>query len=97
MACDLIVIPRSRSKSILSKSCACCSRAVTEPVASSKRSAKVLFPWSMCAIMQKLRMFFMAFSKAKILIANISDFLRVLVSNKIIQHLKMYGKTVILS
>ena len=27
----------------------------TVPVASSRRSARVLLPWSMCAMMQKLR------------------------------------------
>ena len=32
------------------------SRACTVPVASSSRSAMVLFPWSMCAMMQKFRM-----------------------------------------
>ena len=32
------------------------SRAVSEPVASSSRSASVLLPWSMCATMQKFRM-----------------------------------------
>src|SRR5690606_29994616 len=58
MACDLIVIPRSRSKSILSNNCAWASRAVTVCVASNKRSARVLFPWSIFAIIQKFLMCF---------------------------------------
>ena len=51
-------MPRSRSKSILSSNCAFSSRAVTVCVAPKRRSANVLFPWSMCAIMQKFRMCF---------------------------------------
>src|SRR5690606_4678758 len=33
------------------------SRSVTAPVFWSSRSARVLLPWSMCAMMQKLRIF----------------------------------------
>ena len=47
-----IVIDRSSSN------CSFISRTVTVPVCSSNRSANVLFPWSMCAMMQKLRMCF---------------------------------------
>ena len=60
MACDLMVIPRSRSKSILSRSWSCFSRSVTAPVASNSLSASVLLPWSICAMMQKFRMCFIA-------------------------------------
>ena len=43
-ACDLIVMPRSRSRSILSNTCACISRSVNKPVFSIIRSASVDFP-----------------------------------------------------
>jgi hypothetical protein len=42
---------------MLSSTWACIWRLVRVPVNSSSRSASVLFPWSMWAIMQKLRMF----------------------------------------
>ena len=56
----LMVIPRSRSRSIESSTCSCplISRDVNAPVDSINRSASVDFPWSMCAMMQKLRMNF---------------------------------------
>ena len=44
---------------MLSSSCSIFSRDVTLLVSSSKRSANVLLPWSMCAIMQKFLMSFM--------------------------------------
>ena len=56
-ALALIVIPRSRSISMLSRYWASISRAVTVPVRSRRRSAKVDLPWSMCAMMQKFRIF----------------------------------------
>ena len=56
-AFSLIVIPRSRSMSMVSSSCACMSRCDTVPVYSISRSASVDLPWSMCAMMQKLRIF----------------------------------------
>lgn len=46
----------------LSKTCLFSGFAVKVPVISSKRSAKVLFPWSIWAIMLKLRMFFKGIS-----------------------------------
>ena len=55
-ACDLIVMPRSRSMSIRSRYCARAARSSTTPVSWSIRSASVDLPWSMCAMMQKLRM-----------------------------------------
>ena len=55
-ALSLIVIPRSRSRSSVSRTCAFISRFWSMPVASIRRSARVDFPWSMCATMQKLRM-----------------------------------------
>src|SRR5689334_16246391 len=55
MACDLIVIPFSRSRSILSRTCSFIFDLGTVPVSSSRRSASVDLPWSMCAMMQKLR------------------------------------------
>src|SRR3954447_25163438 len=54
-ACDLMVMPRSRSMSIRSRYCARIARASTTPVSCSMRSASVDLPWSMCAMMQKLR------------------------------------------
>ena len=54
-AFSLIVIPRSRSRSSVSSTCAFISRFCSIPVASINRSANVDFPWSMWATMQKLR------------------------------------------
>src|SRR5213075_1365548 len=55
-ACALMVIPRSRSSSIESSSCGLCLRGSTAPVTSRMRSASVDFPWSMWAMIEKLRM-----------------------------------------
>src|SRR5262245_34872557 len=55
-ACALIVIPRSRSSSIESRSCSRISRSETAPVSSRMRSASVDLPWSMCAMIAKLRL-----------------------------------------
>src|SRR5690606_26719992 len=66
MAWDLMVIPRSLSRSILSNNCACISRSLTVLVCSSRRSAKVLFPWSIWAIIQKFLIFCMSILGAKI-------------------------------
>src|SRR5579885_2810887 len=55
-ALALIVIPRSRSSSIESMICSCMSRRAIVPVASSRRSASVDLPWSMWAMIEKLRM-----------------------------------------
>ena len=54
-ACALIVIPRSRSSSIESSICSFMSRAATVSVTSRMRSASVDFPWSMWAMIEKLR------------------------------------------
>ena len=54
--CALMVMPRSRSMSIRSRYCARIWRASTTPVSCSMRSASVDLPWSMWAMMQKLRM-----------------------------------------
>src|SRR4030095_5948713 len=51
----LIVMPRSRSRSMESRTCACISRSERPPVISISRSASVDLPWSMCAMMQKFR------------------------------------------
>src|SRR5213593_234114 len=51
-----MVMPRSRSSSMSSRNCSDISRAETAPVRSSRRSASVDFPWSMCAMIEKLRM-----------------------------------------
>ena len=51
----LIVTPFSRSRSMSSSTCADMSRLEIVPVISSKRSASVDLPWSMWAMMQKLR------------------------------------------
>src|SRR3954467_8255112 len=52
-----MVMPRSRSRSIESSSCGRCLRASTAPVTSRMRSASVDLPWSMWAMIEKLRMF----------------------------------------
>ena len=57
-ACALMVMPRSRSRSMSSRIWACISRPVTEPVSSSSRSLSVDLPWSMWAMMAKLRINF---------------------------------------
>ena len=51
-----MVMPRSRSRSIESSTCSIISRCDSAPVTSSSRSASVDLPWSMCAMMEKLRM-----------------------------------------
>src|SRR3954462_4533438 len=51
-----MVMPRSRSMSIRSRYCARALRSSTTPVSWSIRSARVDLPWSMWAMMQKLRM-----------------------------------------
>src|SRR5580700_2961011 len=53
--CILIVMPRSRSRSIASSICSPMARIATVFVTSSRRSESVVLPWSMCAMMQKLR------------------------------------------
>src|SRR6185503_15109861 len=50
-----MVMPRSRSRSMASSICSCMSRAATAPVRCRRRSESVVFPWSMCAMMLKLR------------------------------------------
>ncbi len=52
----LMVMPRSRSMSMRSRYCARALRSSTTPVSCSIRSARVDLPWSMWAMMQKLRM-----------------------------------------
>src|SRR3954466_10486998 len=51
-----MVIARSRSRSIESSSCSRMSREATVWVISRMRSARVDFPWSMWAMIEKLRM-----------------------------------------
>src|SRR4051812_9349894 len=51
----LIVIPRSRSRSMSSRICSLNSRSVIAPARMSSRSERVLLPWSMWAMMEKLR------------------------------------------
>ena len=54
--CALMVMPRSRSISMLSSTCSVISRAVSAPVVWIRRSASVDLPWSIWATMEKLRM-----------------------------------------
>ena len=54
-----MVIPRSFSRSIESRNCSLISRLVRAPVFSMSRSESVVLPWSMCAMIEKLRMFCM--------------------------------------
>src|SRR5215213_2945510 len=51
-----MVIPRSRSRSMESSSCARINLESTVRVSSRMRSASVDLPWSIWAMMQKLRM-----------------------------------------
>src|SRR5206468_5389451 len=51
-----MVMPRSRSRSIRSRNWARISRSETAPVSCRNRSARVDLPWSMWAMMEKLRM-----------------------------------------
>src|SRR5450759_112810 len=51
-----MVIPRSRSMSIESSTCSTMSRSSIVCVNCSTRSASVDLPWSMCAMIEKLRM-----------------------------------------
>src|SRR3974377_804850 len=51
-----MVMPRSRSRSIESSTWSIISRCDSAPVASRRRSARVDLPWSMCAMIEKLRM-----------------------------------------
>ena len=51
-------MPRSRSRSIESSTCACISRSCRPPQIWMKRSASVDLPWSMCAMIEKLRISF---------------------------------------
>jgi riboflavin synthase len=51
----LMVMPRSRSISIASSICSFMSRSATVPVSWISRSARVDLPWSICATMEKLR------------------------------------------
>src|SRR5262245_61685006 len=48
-------MPRSRSRSMASSTCASISRAWRAPVISRNRSASVDLPWSICAMTEKLR------------------------------------------
>ena len=52
----LMVMPRSRSSSMSSRIWSSMVRLSTLSVSSRIRSDKVLLPWSICAMMQKLRM-----------------------------------------
>src|SRR3954471_10743996 len=51
-----MVMPRSFSSSMLSRTCEVISRALSPPVTWISRSARVDLPWSMWAMMEKLRM-----------------------------------------
>ena len=51
-----MVMPRSRSRSIESRYCERMSRASTASVISRMRSLSVDLPWSMWAMIEKLRM-----------------------------------------
>jgi hypothetical protein len=59
-----MVMPRSRSMSIESSTCASISRSDRPPQRWMMRSASVLLPWSMWAMMEKFRMWFMGHDPA---------------------------------
>src|SRR5258706_5461433 len=58
-----MVMPRSRSSSIESSTWSCISRSATPPQSWMKQSASVDLPWSMCAMMEKLRIRLWAINK----------------------------------
>src|SRR5471032_392015 len=64
--CALMVMPRSRSRSIESSTCASISRSDKPPHNWMMRSARVDLPWSMWAMMEKLRMLFINRYKKRI-------------------------------
>src|SRR5262245_30337293 len=68
-----MVMPRSRSKSIASSTCSDISRDSSAPVFSRSRSESVVLPWSMCAMVEKLRMF----NDIRVHIANSGDSQRI--------------------
>ena len=51
-----MVMPRSRSMSMLSSTCSFMSRSSSPPVDWIRRSASVDLPWSIWAMIEKLRM-----------------------------------------
>src|SRR5471030_2354829 len=61
-----MVMPRSRSRSIESSTCASISRSDKPPHNWMMRSARVDLPWSMWAMMEKLRMLFINRYKKRI-------------------------------
>ena len=78
---------------MLSNTCSCISRFVKTPVSSISLSASVDFPWSICAIIQKLRIFFYSSDKVKtsqiliisaIIIHQKGDFVNQILCDKII-------------
>ena len=54
----MMVMPRSFSRSMESSTCSLISRSERPPQREMMRSASVDLPWSMCAMMEKLRMWF---------------------------------------
>src|SRR5258708_15767642 len=52
---DLVVIASWSARFMVWRTCACISRMVSDPVSSSRRSASVDLPWSICAMIAKLR------------------------------------------
>src|SRR5437870_4960947 len=69
-----MVMPRSRSKSIVSRTCSIISLWDNAPVYSSSRSARVDLPWSMWAMMLKFRMKLgsMRYDEAEITVSHMS-------------------------
>src|SRR5262245_18003050 len=61
--CALMVMPRSRSSSIESSTCSAISRSARPPHIWMKRSASVDLPWSMCAMIEKFRMWLCGIKK----------------------------------
>src|ERR1700704_5915114 len=55
-----MVMPRSRSISMESSTCSTISRSAKPPVSWISRSASVDLPWSICAMIEKLRILEMA-------------------------------------
>src|SRR5437870_2371411 len=77
-------MPRSRSRSIESSSCSRISRAETASVISRMRSASVDFPWSMWAMIEKLRILLWSMGLRAMVLAGRADSPRRDVDEKVV-------------
>src|SRR3954463_13349029 len=83
MAWLLIVIPFSLSRSISSRTWSIISRSLMVLVVCNSLSARVLLPWSIWAIMQKLRIFFIKSIVSFKIPAKVTDFSGIMERNRV--------------